>query len=101
MSNIDIKLKSYDELQFEVMTLTTNNYLKDLKIKDLKEEVEYQDLWRREYRERIDKAVEYINKYYKIEAYYEYIDEDGYDEYNSDEDFKEELLDILRGNKDE
>lgn len=33
-------------------------------IKDLKEEVEYQDQWRREYLERIDKAIEYINAMY-------------------------------------
>ena len=46
---------------------------------------------------RIDKTIEYINKYESIKAYYEYIDEDGYDEYNYDEDFKKELLEILRG----
>ena len=45
---------------------------------------------------RIDKTIEYINKYESIKAYYEYIDEDGYDEYNDDEDFKEQLLDILK-----
>ena len=47
-------------------------------------------------KEIIDKAIEYINKYESIRAYYEYIDEDGYDEYNNDEDFKKELLDILK-----
>ena len=47
-------------------------------------------------KEVIDKAIEYINKYESIKAYYEYIDEDGYDEYNCDEDFKSELLDILK-----
>lgn len=41
------------------------------------------------------KAREYIKKYESIKAYYEYVDEDGYDEYNYDEDFKEELLEIL------
>ena len=46
-------------------------------------------------KEVIDKAIEYINKYESIRAYYEYIDEDGYEEYNCDEDFKSELLDIL------
>ena len=46
-------------------------------------------------KEVIDKAIELINKYESIKAYYEYIDEDGYDEYNYDEDFKKELLDIL------
>ena len=47
-------------------------------------------------KEVIDKLKEYINKYESIKAYYEYIDEDGYDEYNYDEDFKKELLDILK-----
>ena len=46
-------------------------------------------------KEVIDNTIEYINKYESISAYYEYIDEDGYDEYNCDEDFKKELLDIL------
>ena len=50
----------------------------------------------KKYKELIDKAIEYINKYESIKAYYEYIDEDGYDEYNYDEDFKKELLDILK-----
>ena len=51
-------------------------------------------------KEVIDKAIEYINKYESIKAYYEYIDEDGYDEYNCDEDFKSELLDILKESGD-
>ena len=46
-------------------------------------------------KEVIDKAIECINKYESIKAYYEYIDEDGYEEYNCDEDFKKELLDLL------
>ena len=50
-------------------------------------------------KEVIDKLIEHINKYESIKAYYEYIDEDGYDEYNYDEDFKKELLDILKGVK--
>ena len=48
-----------------------------------------------ELQEVINKAIEYINKYESIRAYYEYIDEDGYEEYNCDEDFKKELLGIL------
>ena len=50
-------------------------------------------------KEVIDKAIELINKYENIKAYYEYIDEDDYDEYNYDEDFKKELLDILKEGK--
>lgn len=45
------------------------------------------------------KTIEYIKKYESIRAYYEYIDEDGYDEYNYNEDFKKELLEILGANK--
>ena len=47
-------------------------------------------------KEVIDKAIKYINKCENIKAYYEYIDEDGYDEYSYDEDFKKELLDMLK-----
>lgn len=48
-------------------------------------------------KEVIDKAIKHINKYESIKAFYEYIDEDGYEEYNCDEDFKKESLDILKG----
>lgn len=48
---------------------------------------------------RIDEAIEYINKYESIKAYYEY-EECGYEEYNYDNDFKDDLLEILKG-KDE
>ena len=47
-------------------------------------------------KEIINNAIEHINKYESIKAFYEYIDEDGYDEYKDDEDFKKELLDILK-----
>lgn len=33
--NIDLNLKTYEQLQNEVITLITNSYLKDLKIKQL------------------------------------------------------------------
>ena len=35
-------------------------------IKDLQEQVEYQDLWRNEYSNRIDKAIEYIEEQSKF-----------------------------------
>lgn len=54
-----------------------------------------------ELQQRIDKAIEYINKFDDIRAYYEYIDEDGYDEYNFDEDFKRYMLDIFKGDDKE
>ena len=50
---------------------------------------------------KIKNAIEYINKYENIKAYYEYIDEDGYDEYNYDEDFKKELIRILQGDNNQ
>ena len=51
-----------------------------------------------DYKQRIDKAIEYINRFESIKAYYEY-EECGYTEYNYDEDFKQDLLDILRGDE--
>ena len=62
--------------------------LKDM-VLDLQEE-------NQKLKEVINNAIEHINKYESIRAYYEYIDEDGYEEYNCDEDFKKELLDILK-----
>ena len=50
---------------------------------------------------KIKNAIEYINKYEDIKAYYEYIDEDKYDEYNYDEDFKKELIHILQGDNNQ
>lgn len=74
MVNIDLKLKTYEQLQNEIITLNTNNYLKDLKIKCLQQ--------------RIDKAVEYI------ENHTENIDRGRYYE-----DYVEtyKLLNILKG----
>ena len=45
MSTIDLKLKSYDELIFEITTLTTNNYFLQQKVEQLenirKEAIKY------------------------------------------------------------
>ena len=57
-------------------------------------EIQYFDL-----QERIDRAVEYIKHYESIRGYYEYV-ECGYDEYNYEEDLKEDLLEILKGEKE-
>lgn len=38
MSTINLKLKSYDELIFEITTLNTNNYLLEQKVEQLKKE---------------------------------------------------------------
>lgn len=63
---------------------------------DEKPSYEYLEQQCKKQKEVIDKLIEHINKYESIKVYYEYIDEDGYDEYNYDEDFKKELLDILK-----
>lgn len=52
-----------------------------------------------ELQERVYKAIECIKHYESIRGYYEYV-ECGYDEYNYEEDVKEELLEILKGEKE-
>ena len=74
MNEINLVKKTYEELQGEVIKLTTDKFL--LKTK-------------------IENAIEYIKHYETIRGYYEY-QECGYDEYNYEEDLKEELLDILK-----
>ena len=74
MNEINLVKKTYEELQDEVIKLTTDKFL--LKTK-------------------IENAIEYIKHYETIRGYYEY-QECGYDEYNYEEDLKEELLDILK-----
>lgn len=78
----DLSKKSTTELALQIMELSSENLILEQQCKKQKE--------------IIDKAVGYITSYESIKAYYEYIDEDGYDEYNYDEDFKKELLDILK-----
>lgn len=75
MKEINLVKKTYEELQDEVIKLITDKFL-------LKSKIEY--------------AIEYINKYENIKAYYEYIDEDGYDE-----NFKKELIHILQGDNNQ
>ena len=59
-------------------------------------EQENNRLWKQklEYIDRISRAIEYINHYETIRGYYEY-EENGYDEYNYENDLKQELLEIL------
>ena len=78
MNEINLVKKTYEELQDEVIKLTTDKFL--LKTK-------------------IENAIEYIKHYETIRGYYEY-EECGYDEYNYEEDLKEELLDILKESGD-
>ena len=51
-------------------------------------------------KDRINKAIEYITRFEDIKAYYSY-EENGYEEYNYDEDFKIDLLEILKGDNNE
>ena len=78
MNEINLVKKTYEELQDEVIKLTTDKFL--LKTK-------------------IENAIEYIKHYETIRGYYEY-EECGYDEYNYEEDLKEELLYILKESDD-
>lgn len=55
------------------------------------------DYWRIQFsnnKDIIDKAIEYIKQFEDIKAYYSWV-EDGYEEYNYDEDFKKDILSIL------
>lgn len=80
MSTIDLKLKTYEQLQFEITKLNTDIFLKDKEIERLNN--------------IIKEVREYINHYETIRGYYEY-QELGYDEYNYEDDLKKELLEIL------
>lgn len=50
---------------------------------------------------RINKAIEYINVFESIRAYFEYVDGDGYDGYDYDDNFKKDILEILKGDSNE
>ena len=78
MNEINLVKKTYEELQDEVIKLTTDKFL---------------------LKNKIENAIEYIKHYETIRGYYEY-EECGYDEYNYEEDLKEELLDILKESGD-
>lgn len=76
-----------------------NNQLLKKENQELKEQLQKQ-------KEVTNKAIKYIKNYedikvYNIKAYYEYIDEDDYEEYNYNEDFKKELLHILESDNNQ
>ena len=89
-----MKIEDYNEYYIQ----NSNHYLipKDVFMELFNEMVNWREESNKK-KEVIDKAIKHVNKYESIKAFYEYIDEDGYDEYNDDEDFKKELLDILKG----
>ena len=70
--------------------------LKNKEIERLNDLLEGEHKVNQMYLNNIIKAIEYINKFDDISAYYEYIDEDGCNEY-FDVDFKKDMLDILKG----
>ena len=84
IANLEECIGMFDYLLTPIESDLLVSYIKELQQENQK------------YKEVIDKAIKHVNKYESIKAFYEYIDEDGYDEYNYDEDFKSELLDILK-----
>ena len=87
-----MKLEDY----FEYYIQGSDHYLipKDVFTELFNEMINWKEESKKQ-KEVIDNTIGYINKYESIRAYYEYIDEDGYVEYDYDEDFKKEILDIL------
>ncbi|MBQ1496500.1 MAG: hypothetical protein IIZ40_04070 [Bacilli bacterium] len=76
MATIDIKLKSYDELIFEITKLNTDKYLLQQENKQLKEKIEKLKDYgekvgerRNELYDKIDKAIEYIKWQYENPTY--------------------------------
>ena len=60
-------------------------------IEDLKEQVKYQDLWRKEYLSRIDKAIEFIEEHNIIGTNKEYLPS------GIEKCYSLELMEILQG----
>ena len=74
------------------MGYTRLNYKEELLLVNYIKQLQQEN---KKYKEVIDKAIEYINKFEDIKAYYSY-EENGYEEYNYEEDFKNDLLEILK-----
>lgn len=87
IDNLDGCIGMFDYLLTPIESNLLVSYIKELQQENQK------------LKEIINNAIERINKYESIRAYYEYIDEDGYEEYNCDEDFKKEFLGILKEEK--
>lgn len=60
MATIDLKLKTYDELQFEIMNLTTKNYLQQQELDKYKNIV---DELEKVLNYDINKSTEYMNRF--------------------------------------
>lgn len=87
MKGINIKDRNY-----ELYSVAKNNEVFTM-------ELTKQDLikYASELQERINKAIEYVNRFESINAYYEYQDGE-YWETDYDDDFQKDLLNILKGN---
>lgn len=81
-----------DKLDIIAMQPMTRETMKF--ICEIDEEVNLKDYKLRKYKEVLDKIKEYIDKYESIRAYYEYLDGE-YWETDYDDDFKEEILELL------
>lgn len=93
-------MNDWDSIEKIVNTLPQWDIIKLImgiqeELKCAKEDNLYQIRQNKILQNQIDKAIEYIKHYETIRGYYEYV-ENGYDEYNYEEDLKEELLDILK-----
>jgi chromosome segregation ATPase len=86
-----------NELENKIEQLEKYIEVREQECDELQDRVDFLIDRNDEKEDRIDKAIEYINKFESIKAYYEYTDEDGYDEYNYDDDFKKDILNILKG----
>lgn len=89
-----------DEADLNQIDTNTMQILLKENYKLKKENQKLKDNWNKQ-KEVIDKANDFIKKYSIPRAYYNYIDDDGCNEYIYDEDFKEQLLKILNGEFDE
>ena len=77
-----------DNKMLGTLTLDRINMISDV-LKQQKEEIE-------KLNNIIKEAIKYINTFEDIKAYFSYV-ECGYEEYNYNDNFKKELLSILRG----
>ena len=93
--------KYIEQLQQENKILKENAENNDKVVDKINWENQLLKKENKQLKEVINKAIKCVNKYEDIKAYYEYIDEDEYEEYNYNEDFKKELIHILQGDNNQ
>ena len=76
------------------MSYTRLNYKEELLLVNYIKQLQQENA---RLKDKIEKVIEYVKHYETIRGYYEYV-ENGYDEYNYEEDLKEELLEMLKEN---